>query len=218
MEYNYYREYIICGKGLGTGERFLGCASSAVLFSGKPCNQITALARSSDARRNVTVEPANQSDSIPSLPPSFPSLYSLLPLLRATPPSCNLKCYSSPYLEVLINNVHVSQPIVRRSPDDMFGFAAIMYQMQVVNSGDSLDAAASKTRLEQSQTTSAKPPQPSPSVSSQLWITSGDENHLCGASLHALPSQKIHSRIHHAHGIDYHHDHIGATGLVQWCL
>ena len=35
-------------------------------------------------------------------------------------------------------------------------------------------------------------------------------------SLHA--SQKIHSRIHHAHGIDYHHDHmhtIGGTGLVQ---
>ena len=58
---------------------------------------------------------------------------------------------------ISIDNVHVSQPIVRRSPDrnnpdDMFGFAAIMHQMQVVNSGDSLNAAASKTRLEQSQT------------------------------------------------------------------
>ena len=60
------------------------------------------------------------------------------------------------------------------------------------------------------------PPQPSPSVSSQLWVTSGDENHLCGASLHA--SRKIHSRIHHAHGIDYNHDHIhaiGGTGLAS---
>ena len=37
--------------------------------------------------------------------------------------------------------------------------------------------------------------------------------------LHA--SQKIHSRIHYAHGIDYHHDHMhamGEIGLVQWCL
>ena len=55
---------------------------------------------------------------------------------------------------ISVDNVHVSQPIVRRSPDtsnpdDMFGFAAIMHQMQVVNSGDSLDEAAGKTRLEQ---------------------------------------------------------------------
>ena len=36
--------------------------------------------------------------------------------------------------------------------------------------------------------------------------TSGDENHLCGASLRE--SQKI----HHAHGIDYHHMHQWAWG------
>lgn len=56
---------------------------------------------------------------------------------------------------VSVDNVHVSQPIVRRSPDtrnpdDMFGFAAIMHQIEVVNPGDSLNDAASRTRLEQS--------------------------------------------------------------------
>jgi hypothetical protein len=33
------------------------------------------------------------------------------------------------------------------------------------------------------------------------FYTSGDENHLCGASL-----RESH-KIHHAHGIDYHHMH-----------
>ena len=79
--------------------------------------------------------------------------------------------------------------------------------------------ATSSVRVHLPQNCPPPPPQPSPLVSSQLWVTSGDENHLCGASLRA--SQKIHSRIHDAHGIDYHHDHmhaIGVTGLVQWHL
>ena len=65
------------------------------------------------------------------------------------------------------------------------------------------------------------PPPPQPplqSVANFGLLAIGDENHLCGASLHA--SQKIHSRIHHAHGIDYHHDHMHAIGgmeLVRWC-
>ena len=56
---------------------------------------------------------------------------------------------------ISIDNVHVSQPILRRSPatnnpDDMFGFATIMHQIEVVNNRDSLEDAAGKTRLEQS--------------------------------------------------------------------
>ena len=56
---------------------------------------------------------------------------------------------------ISIDNVHVSQPILRRSPatnnpDDMFGFATIMHQIEVVDARDSLEVAAGKTRLEQS--------------------------------------------------------------------
>ena len=56
---------------------------------------------------------------------------------------------------ISIDNVHVSQPILRRSPatnnpDDMFGFATIMHQIEVVTARDTLSEAAGKTRLEQS--------------------------------------------------------------------
>ena len=55
-----------------------------------------------------------------------------------------------------INNIDIYQPILRESPakgrnsnlpDDMFGWAAIMHQTEVVNSGDNMNEAARKTRL-----------------------------------------------------------------------
>ena len=50
-----------------------------------------------------------------------------------------------------VNNIDVLQPIVRRSPataDDLFGWAAILHPVEEVDSGDSMDDAARKTRLE----------------------------------------------------------------------
>jgi hypothetical protein len=42
-------------------------------------------------------------------------------------------------------------------------------------------------------------------------ITSGDENHLCGAIASLRESHKI----HHTHGIDYHHMYLNSgMGLV----
>jgi hypothetical protein len=41
--------------------------------------------------------------------------------------------------------------------------------------------------------------------------TSGDENHLCGASL------RENHEIHHAHGIDYHHIGMGLVPQITAC-
>ena len=52
-----------------------------------------------------------------------------------------------------VNNVDILEPIVRRSParlqstNDMFGWATVLHQTEVVDNGDTRDQAAGKTRL-----------------------------------------------------------------------
>ena len=52
-----------------------------------------------------------------------------------------------------VNNVDIFEPIVRRSPalsqptNDMFGWATVLHQTEVVAKGDTREQAAGKTRL-----------------------------------------------------------------------
>lgn len=52
-----------------------------------------------------------------------------------------------------INNIDIYQPVLRVSPargadtSDLFGWAAVMHQMEMVNPGDTREEAAQKTRL-----------------------------------------------------------------------
>ena len=56
-----------------------------------------------------------------------------------------------------VDNIDVLEPIVRISParrdsssrDDLFGWAAIMHQIETVNPSDTIEQAAQKTRLGQ---------------------------------------------------------------------